>query len=166
MRYSYGPGKVTTQFASNKEKTIRDIDSLPIELKDNILKSASATAKYRQYLAQRFVDVICERLKIKTVKVRVYEKPRPTSNNPDGSYCQTEGQYRYAGANEPRLLEIWNKTAFKKSSVSNKMFYEALIHEFIHHYDICKLWFETTPHTKGFFKRIEVLDSLFGKGAG
>ena len=163
MRYDYGKGKVTAYYASNHEPEIRGVDTLPKELKEDILGCKSKSAKY---LAQRFIDIICGKMGIKSVKVKVHDKPRPQSEDKDGNSCQLYGQYVFDGADSPIKLEIWNRTAVKKDRIPNGSFLDTLKHEFIHHYDVCMLQFETSPHTKGFFRRIKKLDELFGKGAG
>ena len=163
MRYSYGKNPVTTWEASKRETCIRlprGLKRLPACLKFEITESASDIAQVRQFFAQRFVDYISQTLKMKSVQVKVYDAPRPVQDLKDGEILQTEGQYRFDGANKPICIEIWNQTAVKKNRISNQVFYATLIHEFIHHYDICKLLFENTPHTPGFYKRIDALDSL------
>ena len=163
MRYSYGKKPVTTWEASKRETKIRlprGLRSLPACLKFDITESASDMAQVRQFFAQRFVDYISGILKMKSVEVVVYDEPRPVQDLKDGETLQTEAQYRFDGANLPKKIEIWNRTAGKKERISNQVFYAALIHEFIHHYDVCKLLFENTPHTPGFFRRIDALDAL------
>lgn len=163
MRYSYGKKPVTTWEASKRETKIRlprGLKRLPACLKFEITEAASDMAQVRQFFAQRFVDYISNVLKMKSVPVKVYDDPRPVQDLKDGDTLQTEGQYRFDGANQPTCIEIWNRTSVKKDRISNQVFYTTLIHEFIHHYDICKLLFENTPHTPGFFKRIDALDAL------
>jgi len=160
MRFSYGEEKITAYRASNKELTIRGVDTLPKSLKDDIVNCKSKTAKYRQFLAQRFVDVICAKLGIQSVRVKVYESPRPKSKEKDGNYSQIYGMYSFDGANKPIKLEIWNKNTIRGGQITNGSFLDTLEHELMHHYDICYLEFETTPHTKGFFKRMHILDKM------
>lgn len=165
MRFDYGKTPITAYQASNRELEIRGVDTLPKSIKDDIIGCKSKSAEYRQYLAQRFVDVICGKLGIKSVKVRVYDMPRPKSKEKDGNFSQIYGMYSFEGANSPVELEIWNKNLLKGGRITNGAFLETLEHEFIHHYDICYLEFETSPHTKGFFRRIRRLDRMLS-GAG
>ena len=152
---------------SKSELRIKGAKTLPKKLKYAILNSVRDTATYRQKLAQDFVDGVCEKIGIPSVRVYVYDKARPHSTNERGSLrSQTLGQYRFvSGTRTPVSITIWNLTAVRKDRVSAKMFLGTLEHELIHHYDICKLKLSNSPHTSGFYQRIGILDSLFGMAA-
>ena len=152
---------------SKSELRIKGAKTLPKKLKYAILNSVRDTATYRQKLAQDFVDGVCEKIGIPSVKVYVYDKARPHSTNGRGSLrSQTLGKYRFvSGTRTPVSITIWNLTAVRKDRVSAKMFLGTLEHELIHHYDICKLKLSNSPHTSGFYQRIGILDSLFGMAA-
>lgn len=171
MRYGFKRGfsaESEKNYAkSNEEVRIRGAKSLPKKLKAAILNSVRDTAVYRQELAQAFVDGVCEKIGIPSVRVYVYDKARPHSTNGRGSLrSQTLGQYRFVSCTRtPVSITIWNLTAVRKDRVSAKMFLGTLEHELIHHYDICKLKLSNSPHTSGFYQRIGILDSLFGMAA-
>ena len=152
---------------SKSELRIKGAKTLPKKLKYAILNSVRDTSTYRQKLAQEFVDGVCEKIGIPSVRVYVYDKARPHSTNGRGSLrSQTLGQYRFvSGTRTPVSITIWNLTAVRKDRVSAKMFLGTLEHELIHHYDICKLKLSNSPHTSGFYQRIRILDSLFGMAA-
>ena len=152
---------------SKSELRIKGAKTLPKKLKYAILNSVRDTATYRQKLAQEFVDGVCEKICIPSVRVYVYDKARPHSTNRRGSLrSQTLGQYRFvSGTRTPVSITIWNLTAVRKDRVSAKMFLGTLEHELVHHYDICKLKLSNSPHTSGFYQRIRILDSLFGEAA-
>lgn len=152
---------------SKSELRIIGAKTLPKKLKCAILNSVRDTATYRQKLAQDFVDGVCEKIGIPSVRVCVYDKARPHSTNGRGSLrSQTLGQYRFvSGTRTPVSITIWNLTAVRKDRVSAKMFLGTLEHELVHHYDICKLKLSNSPHTSGFYQRIRILDSLFGEAA-
>lgn len=152
---------------SNAEVRIRGTKTLPRRLKAAILNSVRDTAAYRQKLAQDFVDGVCEKIGIPSVRVFVCDKARPHSTNGMGNLrSQTLGQYRFvSGAGTPVSITIWNLTAVRKERVSAKMFLGTLEHELIHHYDICKLGLSNSPHTSGFYQRISILDAMFGMAA-
>lgn len=152
---------------SKSELRIKGAKTLPKKLKYAILNSVRDTATYRQKLAQDFVDGVCEKIRIPSVRVYVYDKARPHSTNERGSLrSQTLGQYRFfSGTRTPVSITIWNLTAVRKDRVSAKMFLGTLEHELIHHYDICKLKLSNSPHTSGFYQRIRILDNLFGVSA-
>ena len=168
MRYGFKRGfsaESEKNYAkSNEEVRIRGAKSLPKKLKAAILNSVRDTAVYRQKLAQDFVDGVCEKIGIPSVRVYVYDKARPHSTNGRGSLrSQTLGLYRFfSSTRTPVSITIWNLTAVRKDRVSAKMFLGTLEHELIHHYDICKLKLSNSPHTSGFYQRIGILDSLFG----
>ena len=152
---------------SKSELRIKGAKTLPKKLKYAILNSVRDTATYRQKLAQEFVDGVCEKICIPSVRVYVYDKARPHSTNRRGSLrSQTLGQYRFvSGTRTPVSITIWNLTAVRKDRVSAKMFLGTLEHELVHHYDICKLKLSNSPHTSGFYQRVRILDSLFGEAA-
>lgn len=158
------PGGNNDYDKSNSELRIRGVSSLPAKLKSAIVNSTKDTPVIRQKLAQVLVDFVCEKINIPTVKVLVSESSRPHRTNYAGSVkSQTLGQYKYAyNINAyPISIKIWNLTAVRKQRISNKMFLGTLEHELIHHYDIFKLGMAKSPHTAGFYRRIELLDKMF-----
>lgn len=113
--------------------------------------------KNRQVYAQKLIDYLCDKYKIRRIPVKVLNTPRPHSTQ-----RQTYGQYKYLPTSRIGVsITIWNITAKTAKEVAIKTFTNTLIHEFIHHYDTEYLKIVST-HTTGFYKRITDLEKKLG----
>jgi hypothetical protein len=57
-------------------------------------------------------------------------------------------------------IRIWTRTARLGRVTSFRGLLSTLLHEFCHHLDVRKLGFPATPHTRGFFHRVDDLYHL------
>jgi len=57
-------------------------------------------------------------------------------------------------------IRIWLRTAIREQVSSPKAFLNTLLHEFCHHLDATRLGCPDSPHTRGFFQRIDHLYHL------
>jgi hypothetical protein len=57
-------------------------------------------------------------------------------------------------------IRVWMRTAVLGKVTSYRGLLNTLLHEFCHHLDIRQLGFANTPHTRGFFTRIDGLYHL------
>ena len=96
--------------------------------------------------SQMLLNYLCGVFNIKDVKVIVHNSKRRLRGR-----AEVYGYYDY------KNIHIYNKTARKGDIVSIKSYVDTLLHEFMHHYDICYLGFTTSPHTNGFYHRIKDL---------
>jgi hypothetical protein len=75
-----------------------------------------------------------------------------------------EGQLSYElfGDYAPatQKIRVWMRTAMRGKLTSYRGLLNTLFHEFCHHLDIRRLGFGDTPHTRGFFHRIDALYHL------
>jgi hypothetical protein len=75
-----------------------------------------------------------------------------------------EGQYSYElfGDYTPATakIRVWMRTAVLGKVTSFRGILNTLLHEFCHHLDVRQLGFPDTPHTRGFFARIDALYHL------
>lgn len=75
-----------------------------------------------------------------------------------------EGQYTYElfGDYTPRTekIRVWMRTAVRGKVTSFRGLLNTVVHEFCHHLDIHHLGYEETPHTRGFYTRIDGLYHL------
>jgi hypothetical protein len=75
-----------------------------------------------------------------------------------------EGQYSYElfGDYSPdtRKIRVWMRTAVLGKVTSYRGLLNTLLHEFCHHLDVARLGYPDTPHTRGFFCRIDELYHL------
>jgi hypothetical protein len=96
--------------------------------------------------SQMLINYLCEVFNIKDVKVVVHNSKRRLKG-----HGEVYGFYDYHN------IHIYNKTARRGDIVSIKSYFDTLLHEFIHHYDVCYLGIKTTPHTNGFYNRLKDL---------
>jgi hypothetical protein len=75
-----------------------------------------------------------------------------------------EGQYSWElfGDYTPATakIRVWMRTAVLGKVTSYRGLLNTLLHEFCHHLDVRQLGFPDTPHTRGFFTRIDALYHL------
>jgi hypothetical protein len=64
----------------------------------------------------------------------------------------------YTPASE--TIRVWMRTAVLGKVTSHRGLLNTLLHEFCHHLDVRALQFPDTPHTRGFFARIDELYHL------
>lgn len=108
----------------------------------------------RESNGQMLLDYLCNKFKIEHVTLTVTPCSRPCSRR----NVQTYGLYQV----QKKHIIIYNTTAKTKKTIAIKTFYETLLHEFIHHYDITCLKLADSPHTYGFYKRIGDLKEKLG----
>lgn len=94
-----------------------------------------------------------------------YEVRRPTLAVLGVRPHQTsEGQLTYElfGDYAPgsEKIRVWMRTAILGKVTSYRGLLNTLLHEFCHHLDVRKLGFDETPHTRGFYARIDELYHL------
>jgi hypothetical protein len=61
---------------------------------------------------------------------------------------------------ETGLIRGWMRTAVQGKVTSHRGFLNTLLHEFCHHLDVRALGWPSTPHTRGFYHRIDELYHL------
>jgi hypothetical protein len=78
---------------------------------------------------------------------------RPFITSEDVSVYELFGYYVPA----KRRICVWMRTAVRGQVTSFRRMLNTLLHEFCHHLDATKLGFGSSPHTRGFFSRIDLL---------
>jgi hypothetical protein len=58
---------------------------------------------------------------------------------------------------ESQHIRVWMRTAIRGKVTSHRGLLNTLIHEFCHHLDVAQLGYPDTPHTRGFYTRIDAL---------
>jgi hypothetical protein len=58
------------------------------------------------------------------------------------------------------VIRAWMRTAIHGKVTSHRGFLNTLLHEFCHHLDVHAFAWPSTPHTRGFFGRIDELYHL------
>ena len=112
---------------------------------------ASERAAEREALGQRLLNAICQGLRLPPVRLRVLESHQPHRMR-DGVLAYKEYGAYYL---EDHAISIANLTAVRGKVVAGKTFFDTLIHEFMHHLDRKLLKIPSTPHSPGFYQRVE-----------
>ena len=146
---------------SNKFPTLEyQPASLERELTSRLI--ASTSAREREALGQNLLDEICRSLKIPRARLRVFEERQPHKLRGGKLAYKLYGVYRCDSA----VIEIANLTSIRKQIVAGKTFLDTLIHELMHHIDRKFLRIPSTPHSPGFYARIEDLKTKLMRGRG
>lgn len=130
------------------------------ELTRKLIESQSASE--REALGQELLDNICCSLKIPRARLSVINERQP--------HKLYEGKlaYKLYGVYHCRkeTIKIANLTSIRKQIVAGKTFLDTLIHELMHHIDRKFLRIPTTPHSPGFYARIEDLKTKLMRTRG
>ena len=114
---------------------------------------ASTSAHEREALGQKLLDDICRALKISRTRLRVSDERQPHKLRGGKLAYKLYGAYYCAS----EMIEIANLTSIREQVVAGKTFLDTLIHELMHHVDRQFLRIPSTPHSPGFYARIEDL---------
>jgi hypothetical protein len=121
----------------------------------------SQRAPEREALGQRLLNAICQKMRIPPVRLRVIETPQPHTLRRGKLGSKLYGVYHF----EEQLIQIAHFTAIREKVVAAKTFLDTLLHEFMHHLDRKHFRLPGTPHSPGFYSRIEDLKAkLCGPG--
>lgn len=115
--------------------------------------SSDTSIKDREKNAQKLVNYLCDKFGIPSCNVIVSNKPQLHNTRNGKLTTKVYGRYLV----NINTIEIFNLTAMTRKPVAIKTMYDTLLHEFMHHYDMTKLNFTESPHTKGFYMRISDL---------
>lgn len=74
----------------------------------------------------------------------------------EGSSYELWGDYTFA----TEVIRVWMRTAVLGKVTSFRGLLNTLLHEFCHHLDVKRFGWRSTPHTRGFFGRIDDLYHL------
>lgn len=107
----------------------------------------------RLYYSQKLINYLCDVFNIRALNVVVHNTRRRLKK-----HGEIYGYYDY------KSIHIYNKTGRKGNVVSIKSYFDTLLHEFMHHYDLCYLGLPKTLHTSGFYRRINDLKEKITKG--
>ena len=112
---------------------------------------------------QRAVEAVCKRMLEMLSSFYGIVKPglkvlgsRPRSVR-EGHYSfELFGDYTF----ETKVIRLWMRTAVLGKVTSYRGLLNTLLHEFCHHLDVERLGFPNTPHTRGFYERVDELYHL------
>ncbi len=123
---------------------------------------ASTSAYEREVLGQKLLDDICRALKISRTRLRVSDERQPHKLRGGKLAYKLYGAYYCAS----EMIEIANLTSIREQVVAGKTFLDTLIHELMHHIDRQFLRIPSTPHSPGFYARIEDLKAKLMRKKG
>ena len=129
------------------------------ELTEKLIKSGGAGP--REAYGQKLLNEMCARLRIPPVRLHVQDKNQPHKKQGGRLAYKEYGAYYL----DDQVIRIANLTAVRGQVVAGKTFFDTLVHEFMHHLDRKLLRIPSTPHSPGFYNRIDDLKrKLLGGG--
>lgn len=138
-----------------KEKLPQKIRGTSRELYRRCLQCE--TGELTEKKLQTLANEICDDFGVRRCRV-VYEGTQPHSNNGKRLKSKTMGDYRLPSSptTKPRI-RLFKYTAKQKKVRATKSTLTTLLHEICHHLDYDYINLVKSPHTAGFYKRIDSL---------
>lgn len=137
---------------SNRIKKVKfKVSDRAYELAQRILASKSTLR--RQKLALMLSDELCDLAGIDICNVKITEAKQSHRKSKGRLVYKRYGYYRP----DSKYIYINNRTAVRGQHLAAKTFLNTLLHEWIHHYDFCKLKLDSI-HSKGFYLRLKSLE--------
>ncbi len=130
-----------------------EVTKMAREITRQILCSRS-TSK-RQKLSDELLDELADLAKIDIVKLKISSAKQHHARRGTKLSMRQYGYYRP----DNKYIYINNRTAVRGQILAPKTFLNTLLHEWMHHYDSCKLKLDSI-HTKGFYARLKNLQDL------
>lgn len=123
---------------------------------------ASTRASEREDLGQKLLDSVCRAMKIPPARLRVLDDRQPHKLRGGKLAYKEYGVYYF----ENGTIGIANLTAVREQVVAGKTFFDTLVHELMHHVDRKLLGIPSTPHSPGFYARIDDLKARLARAKG
>lgn len=143
---------------SNYEKSnaVTTVD-FPISRHAQILCSrlmeARGTEK-RQHLSDELLDELADQARIDIVQLKISSAKQHHKKRGGRVVFRQYGYYKPGS----KYIYINNKTAVRGQTLAPKTFLNTLLHEWMHHYDHCRLGLNSI-HTRGFYLRLKDLQT-------
>ena len=113
---------------------------------------ACKTVAFRQKLGDALLDELADCAKIDIVQLKISATKQYHKKQGRRTVFKQYGYYRP----QSKYIYITNFTAVRGQPLAPKTFLTTLLHEWMHHYDYCKLRLNSI-HTKGFYFRLQHL---------
>jgi len=113
---------------------------------------ASSSAEDRQRFGDDLLDDLADQAMIDICNLKVSDAKQYHKRRGKRVSMRRYGYYKPA----TKYIYITNRTAVRGQILAPKSFLDTLLHEWMHHYDFCKLNLNSI-HTKGFYARIKDL---------
>jgi hypothetical protein len=105
-----------------------------------------------KHACSAILELLSDHYKIGAPKLMVLGS-RPHEVHEGRVSSELFGDYSFSTAR----IRVWMRTAVKGRVTSYRGFLNTLLHEYCHHLDVKGLGFEDTPHTRGFYGRVDDL---------
>ena len=106
----------------------------------------------RQRLGDELLDELADLAQIDIVKLKISDAKQYHKKSGGRTVFKQYGYYRP----QSKYIYITNRTAVRGQILAPKTFLNTLLHEWMHHYDSCKLGLDSI-HTRGFYMRLSSL---------
>lgn len=128
------------------------IQALSARLRDALLDGKPLPARE---VGQRILDQLAQFYGVTSPKLKVLGA-RPHRSSEGRLFYELFGDYDLKTA----VIRGWMRTAVLGKVTSHRGFLNTLLHEFCHHLDVHSFGWPETPHTRGFFARVDELYHL------
>lgn len=121
----------------------------------------------RQAIGDELLDMLADLAKIDIVNLKISDKNQYHKKRNGKVAFKQYGYYKFTqpkrGEGGPGIAYIYihNRTAVRGQILASKTFLDTLLHEWMHHYDFCKLKLNSI-HTAGFYARLKDLKTKLG----
>jgi len=122
-----------------------------LSLSKKLIETARAGA--REAYGQKLLNNLCAQLRAAPVRLHVHAVNQPHKKTGGRIAYKEYGAYYL----DEEVIRISNLTAVRGQIVAGKSFFDTLIHEFMHHLDRKLLGIPSTPHSRGFYHRVDDL---------
>ncbi len=131
------------------------ISRLAYRLSRKLLKSKGE--ELRQRLGDELLDELADLSKIDIVRLKISKAKQYHKKHKGKVVLRQYGYYKP----DRKYIYINNRTAVRGQILAPKTFLDTLLHEWVHHYDHCKLGLDSI-HTSGFYARLTDLKTKLG----
>lgn len=112
----------------------------------------TSSTMLRQRLGDDLLDELADCACIDIVNLKISSAKQHHKKSDGKVVMRQYGYYRP----KTKYIYITNKTAIRGQTLAPKTFLNTLLHEWMHHYDFCKLGLNSI-HTRGFYMRLKSL---------
>jgi hypothetical protein len=143
--------------ASDEAKALALPDGAALQASSTALRDALAGGELADVRAsgQRMLDELARFYAIAPPPLKVLGA-RPHRSREGRLTYELFGDYDL----ESSAIRAWMRTAVHGRITSHRGFLNTLLHEFCHHLDVHAFAWPSTPHTRGFFQRVDELYHL------
>jgi hypothetical protein len=150
--------KQKNYIASNKIHAIHvRVPRAVREIAYSLLFSSHKTTDFRQQKSQGLLDALTDLCEIDVVNVKISDAKQWHKKYKGRVQFKQYGYYKPG----TKYIYINNRTAVRGQLLASKTFIDTLLHEWVHHYDHCRLKLDSI-HTTGFYNRLTDIKQKVG----